>query len=291
MIMRNWTFEKVSGGHAFTEGVQWDGSGVLFTDLYNHRILRFDPKSGRTERFFQGVAQGNGLLYSTDGAIYCCEMVGRCISRIGSGGREVVVSEFEGNSLNSPNDITEDRAGRLWFTDPRYGTLRSDMALDHESVYRYDRSDRSLARLTFDTTRPNGLLLSGDERTLYVAQSDYGEAAKREMRAYRLDADGDLCRYRVMHNFFPGRGADGLTLTAEGLILAVSGWRVSGPGPVINVFDEWGRVIEQQRVPAGTPTNICFGGDELGDMYVAAGEAGIYRVADSGYRGHERYRR
>ncbi len=288
--MSGWTFEQVSTGHAFSEGPQWTGDSVLFTDLYNHRILRFDPASGRTERYFQGVLQGNGLLYSQSGRLYCCEIIGRCVSEIGPG-RRVVVDSQAGRRLNSPNDITEDSAGRLWFTDPRYGHFRSDMELDHESVFRYDPACDRLERLTFDTTRPNGLLLSADEKTLYVAQSDYGEAAKRELRAYPVLPDQTLGPHRVLHNFFPGRGVDGMTLSETGHILAVSGWAVSGQGPMITVLTDSGRVIETQPAPYPVPTNICFGGSDLSDLYLTAGDGCLYRVADSGYRGAERYRR
>ena len=82
-----------------------------------------------------------------------------------------------------------------------------------------------------------------------------------------------------------------MTLSETGHILAVSGWAVSGQGPMITVLTDSGRVIETQPAPYPVPTNICFGGSDLSDLYLTAGDGCLYRVADSGYRGAERYRR
>ena len=218
-------------------------------------------------------------------------MAARCLTRLRDGQREVLVDNFGGDRLNSPNDVTEDSSGRIWVHRsalrriPRRHGARPRINLSP------DPDSGTLSRATFDTTRPNGLLFSGDERTLYVVQSDYGEGAARELRAYPVLEDGSLGRFRVLHNFFPSRGADGLTLTAEGHVMAAAGWSVNGPGPMIYVFDSSGRVLETQPTPPGFPTNLCFGGKDLTDLYVTMGEAGVFRVRDCGYRGHERYRR
>lgn len=289
--MARWTFEQIEGQYSFTEGPQWTGELLLFTDMYNHRIISYDPESGQVARYHQGTNLTNGLLFSASGDLYCCEVAARCLSRLRDGRRQVLADNFGGDRLNSPNDVTEDSRGRIWFTDPRYGDNRADMELDHESVYRLDPDSGTLTRATFDTTRPNGLLFSPDEKTLYVVQSDYGEGADRELRAYPVDEDGSLGTYRVLHTFFPSRGADGLTLTAEGYVLAAAGWSVNGPGPMIYVFDPSGRVLETRPTPPGFPTNLCFGGKDLSDLYVTMGEAGVFRVRDCGYQGHDRYRR
>lgn len=283
-----WIFEKVAGPFSFTEGPQWTGNNVLFTDLYNHRVLAYDPESTKVKLQFQGTNQGNGLLYSRAGELLCCEMIGRQVSKLNSDGtKEVIADRYQGKRLNSPNDIIEDSKGRIWFTDPRYGEIRDDMELNHESVYRVDpTSDNAqLERMTFDTTRPNGLLLSLDESTLYVAQSDYGEARNRELRAYPIMENRTLGPYRVVHNFHPARGIDGMTITGTGLILATSGWGRNGPGPMINVLHESGRVIEMHPVPTDMPTNICFGGTDLRDLYITVGTGELFRVRNSGYQG------
>ena len=132
--------------------------------------------------------------------------------------------------------------------------------------------------MTFDTTKPNGLLLSLDEKTLYVAQSHYGEGNKRELRAYPIRDDGTLGPYEVLHNFYPHRGIDGMTLDAEGNIIATAGWRQSGPGPMIYVFAPNGRVLETHPLPEDRPTNCTFGDEDLRTLYVTTAGGWVLRA-------------
>ena len=180
-----------------------------------------------------------------------------------------MVDRFEGRRLNSPNDLVLDRAGRIWFTDPRYGDDHSDRELDHDSVYRITPPAGGdgvweIERLTFDTTRPNGLLLSWDERTLFVAQSDYDAGSVRQLRAYPVESDETLGDFTVLHDFGEARGIDGMCWAADGNIVATCGWERSGPGPRIAVFATDGTVLEEHLLPsAGGPTNCIFGGTNL----------------------------
>lgn len=268
-----WTFEVVAGPFGFTEGPAWDGQALLFSDIPTSRILRYDPESGETSVYREGTHEGNGLMFDAAGRLYGCqggtpaegaESGGRCVVRYEpDGGAAVVADRFEGRRLNSPNDLAFDAQGRLWFTDPRYGDLRGDMELEHESVYRADpQADGSwaLQRVTYDTSRPNGLLISPDGGTLYVAQSEYGDDRKRELRAYPIREDGSVGEHRVLHNFYPHRGIDGMCLDAEGNLVATAGWEQSGPGPMIYVFTPTGRVLETHSVPFDRPTNCTWGG-------------------------------
>lgn len=281
--MADWTFEIVAGPFDFTEGPAWDGSGLLFSDIPNNRILRYDPASGDTEQVRTGTNEGNGLIFDRDGVLYACEggTDGRCIARYDAdGSRTVLADRFEGRRLNSPNDLAFDHKGRLWFTDPRYGSKTDDLELDHQSVYRLDPQDDetwSIARVTFDTTKPNGLLVSADGSVLYVAQSEYGDGNPRELRAYPLDDDGDVSGpYEVLHNFYPHRGIDGMCLDVDGNIVATSGWEQSGPGPMIHVLAPNGRVLETHPMP-NIPSNCTWGDDDLMSLYVTAGGC-LYRA-------------
>ena len=277
-----WEFEVVAGPYTFTEGPVWTGESILFTDMYNHRVLQYCPATGETEVFRGDTNQGNGLLWSPRGSLYCCEMIGRRVSRYaGDALVDVIANQFEGRCLNSPNDLVMDSLGRIWFTDPRYGEDRGDMELEHESVYRLTPTLSGaweIERMTFDTTRPNGLLLSLDEQTLYVAQSDYGEGRKRELRAYPVLTDGSLGNFRVMHNFAPARGIDGMTIDRADRIVATAGWSRNGAGPMIYVFESSGRVLQTHPVPVDMPTNCCFGGEGLTELYVTAGSGHLFRA-------------
>jgi gluconolactonase len=291
----SWRFTPVAGPFGFTEGPAWDGAALLFADIPTSRILRYDPASGETTVFAEGTHQGNGLMFDAAGRLYGCQGGdGRRVVRYEPDGSVTVVADhFQGKRLNSPNDLAFDPQGRLWFTDPRYGDFRDDMELDHESVFRCDpRPDGSweLVRVTFDTTRPNGLLISPDGSTLYVAQSEYGVDRKRELRAYDIAADGSVGPHRVLHNFYPHRGIDGMCLDAEGNIIATAGWEESGPGPMLYVFAPSGRVLETHPVPFDRPTNCTWGGVDLTTLYVTVGTGHLLAV-ETGRRGYLVYPR
>jgi gluconolactonase len=270
----DWLFEVVAGPFSFTEGPAWDGQALFFSDIPTHRILRYDPSTGDTSVYREGTNEGNGLMFDAEGRLYGCQGGGdgrRVVRYEADGGVTVVADRFEGKRLNSPNDLAFDARGRLWFTDPRYGGYHADMELDHQSVFRADPQPNgswTLHRVTFDTTCPNGLLISPDQQTLYVAQSEYGEAKKRELRAYPIHEDGTLGEHAVLHNFYPHRGIDGMCLDAEGNIVATAGWKQSGPGPMIYVFAPNGRVLETHPAPFDRPTNCTWGGADLSTLYV-----------------------
>lgn len=154
------------------------------------------------------------------------------------------------------------------------------MELDHESVFRLDPQDDgtwSIRRMTYTTTKPNGLLISPDQQTLYVAQSDRGGDTLRQLRAYPILDDDTLGPFGILHDFGPHRGIDGMCLDTDGNIVATAGFEQSGPGPMIYVFAPSGRVIETHPVPEDRPTNCTFGDSDLRTLYVTAGGS-LYRA-------------
>lgn|GEM_PF-2729727 len=169
-----WEFERVAGPFSFTEGPVWTGEALLFTDIRNSRIMRYDPTTRVCAPFATETNEANGLTLDRQGRLYVAEGGGRRVARYDADGTRVTLADrFESVPLNSPNDLVVDDQGRVWFTDPCYGD-RTSMVLSHDSVYRLDpQSDGtwSLTRVTFDTTRPNGLAFAPDYRTLYVAES------------------------------------------------------------------------------------------------------------------------
>jgi gluconolactonase len=283
-----WDFEKVAGPFAFTEGPAYDGQAVLFSDIPNSRIMRYDTGTGETTVFRTETNASNGLMFDALGRLYACEGDGRRVVRYDPDEATLVLADrFEGKRLNSPNDLAIDQKGRIWFTDPRYGDDRSDMELDHESVFRLDPQPNgawSIRRMTFDTTRPNGLLISPDQKVLYVAQSEYGEGKARELRAYPIRGDDTLGPFRVLHVFYPHRGIDGMCLDVKGNIVATAGWQESGPGPMVYVFSPDGDVREQHRYPTDRPTNCTFGGPDLRTLY-STGADGCLRASHTDRQG------
>jgi gluconolactonase len=272
-----WQFERVAGPFSFCEGPVWDGAAVLFTDIRNNRIMRYDPKDGSCTEYKTDTGAANGLTLDRQGRLYACAGGARQVVRYEAGGAvSVLADRFEGQRLNSPNDIVVDSRGRVWFTDPCYGD-RSAMELDHDSVYRLDPPGGgadarggeawAITRVTFDTMRPNGLALSPDEQTLYVAESPPAPNGNRQLRAYPVNADGTFGTFRVVHDFGPNRGIDGMRVDSEGNVVAACGWDRGGPGPRIGVFSPQGAEVESHQVPHN-PTNCTFGDDDLRSIYV-----------------------
>ena len=277
----SWSFERLAGPFTLTEGPVWDGTGLLFSDIRNNRILRFDEATGRVDTFRADTNGCNGLMFDAEGRLYGCEGVGRRVVRYGRGPAEVVADRWEGKRLNSPNDLAVDSAGRVWFTDPCYSD-RTQMELDHDSVFRATPADGGwrLDRVTFDTTRPNGILISHDERTLYVAESPPAPQGRRELRAYAIGDDGTVGPYQVLHDFGENRGIDGMCLDADGHIVATCGWELGGPGGRIAVFSPNGEVLEEHPMPAPVkrPTNCTFGGADLTTLYVTDIDGHLHRA-------------
>jgi gluconolactonase len=292
-VAETWDWELLAGPATITEGPAWDGSGLFFTSIDDNEIRRYDPSTGDIVTVYHDTGASNGLAFDAEGALYACEGKGRRVVRYGPDGlKTTLVDRFEGRRLNSPNDLVLDRAGRIWFTDPRYGDDHSDRELDHDSVYRITPPGGGeglweIERLTFDTTRPNGLLLSWDERTLFVAQSDYDAGSVRQLRAYPILDDGTLGDFSVLHDFGEARGIDGMCWDAAGNIVATCGWARSGPGPRIAVFATDGTVLEVHPLPSmGGPTNCAFGGMNLDTLYITTLDGRLYRVPNTGRRGY-----
>ena len=282
-----WDFERVAGPYEFTEGPVWDGNGIRFTDIPTSRILRYDRPSGETSVYRDGTDCANGLKFGPEGGLYGCEMRGQRVSRYEpAGGRTVIADAFEGKRLNSPNDLAFDGDGRLWFTDPDIPVDWLDdsdrtIELDHASVYRADPvsgGDWPLTRVTSDTTQPNGILVSPDDDTLYVAESNTGTPGQIELRGYDIRDDGSLGPYRVLHNFSPHRGIDGMCLDEDGNIIATAGYHHGGPGPLLYVFAPSGRILATHESPDPRPTNCCFGDEDLQALYVTGYDGCLYRA-------------
>lgn len=281
MESQDWQFEIIAQFPVLLEGPAWDGSRLLFTEIANDRVHRFDPETGQCSVWREGTNAANGLMFNSDGKLYACEGGGRRIVRLDPDATQLVTDTFEGARFNSPNDLAIDAAGRIWFTDPRYTEDRHTMELGHESVYRVDPQPHGswvVQRVVFDTTRPNGLLVAPGQQTLYVAQSEYGENRMRELRAYPINDDGSLGACRVLHNFYPHRGIDGMCLDTDGNIVATAGWNESGPGPMIYVFSPSGRVLETHPVPVDRPTNCTFGDGDLRTLYVTTASGYLLRT-------------
>ena len=274
---------------AFTEGPAAAPDGtVYFSDIANNRIMRFDPVAGTVSVFREPSGRANGLLFDVEGRLLACEGNewgdddgNRRVTRtdMGSGEIEVLCDGSEGKRLNAPNDIAATSSGFLFFTDPCYHD-RDRMQLDHESVYRIDPAGTVTRLITQpDIQRPNGIALSPDESVLYVVDSCPVVGGNRKIWAFDLASTGDVSNQRVVFDFAPGRGGDGMAVDREGNLYVAAGiFRPRGPheaGTVptgIWVITPGGEVRGRIPIPEDVITNVTFGGDDLQSLFVTAGK-------------------
>ncbi|MEW4489085.1 SMP-30/gluconolactonase/LRE family protein [Thalassoglobus sp. JC818] len=278
----------------FTEGVAVGPDGrIYFSDIARTerpgKIMRFDPKTGKTDVFCSDSGQSNGLMFDRSGSlIACCGANGGKIAlcRIQEGGKvEPLVSKFNGKRLNSPNDLVIHPDGSIFFSDPRY-IGPEKIELDLMNVFRFDPKTKQLTRLKTGITKPNGVVLSPDGKTLYVAETDNGstgqsdnqepESPKRmTLNAFDLLPDGSVKNRRVLRDFGDQTGIDGMTVDANGnVIAAVRSEDRFG----IAVFSPTGEELEFLPTPE-LPTNCCFGiNDDGKSLYLTVG-TGLYRVS------------
>ena len=293
----SWNFEKVAGPwKGPTGGLAWDGTAMFFTAVGEDRVLRYDPATNAVSDFRKWTFRTNGLAIGPGGELFGGQEGGRRVVQYLPGGITTPTAlQLDGRYTNFPCDLTVDSQGRVWFSDP-YNPIPSAgpqmyPLLDHQSVLRM-KEDKGwpLQRMTFDTTGPRAIALSPDEKTLYVADGDLS-AAKRELRAYSIQADGTLdARFRVLHTFgadYRGahRGIEGLCIDAEGNLIACAGWSKSGPGPRIYVFSPDGALLESQPAPADQPMRVAFGDAGLSSLYLTAADGNLYRAKNTGRRG------
>lgn len=288
---------------AFTEGPAADASGrVYFSDIWNNRILCFDSKTGQTSVWRADSGRSNGLLFDRQGRLLACEG-----NEFGPGGRrritrtdmttgvvEVLTDRFDGVQYNSPNDIAACSNDQVFFTDPCYGD-RATMQMPHESVYRID-PDGSVKRVVNqpDIQRPNGIALSPDEKTLYVVDSCPVTGGNRKIWSFQLAADGSVSGQRLVFDFAPARGGDGMAVDSQGnLYIAAGIMYPRGPHetadvpPGIYVVEPQGKLRGRIPVPEDVITNVTFGGDDLRTLYVTAGKTLFsIRVSVPGFAVH-----
>jgi len=288
-----WKFElllKPDTELFITEGPVWNGEHILFTQIRQNKILRYDPKSGAIDVWRSGTNRTNGLCYDDSGRLFGCCSGGRAIVRFDPDGKNVVIADrIDGKRLNTPNDLAVDRKGRIWFTNPvNEGNWDASekQETDYREVLRADPQKDgkyTVTRVTFDTTQPNGILVSRDQKTLYVAESGSARGIPRQLRAYPIKEDGSLGTYDALFTWGEDargvhRGIDGMTLDAEGNIIATAGYYASGSGPMLYVFSPSGRVLETHPVPANRPTNVCFGGPDMTTIFVTSTNGHFFRA-------------
>jgi gluconolactonase len=259
---------------SFTEGGALAGDGaILFSDI-GDRIMRFDPQTRAVTVFRAPSGRANGLIFDPKGRLIAAEGANtggrRRVSITDQDGTvRTLADRYQGKRFNSPNDVAVDARGRVYVSDPRY-VGDEPRELDFEAVFRID-PDGSVHRLETTASKPNGLAISPDGKTLYVADSGPERGA---LLALDLGGDGVVAHPRVLHDFGRGRGIDGMTVTTDGRIVAAAG---SGREAGVRIFAPDGKTVGFIPTPA-PPSNVEFGGPDRTTLYITAGQ-GLYRIA------------
>jgi gluconolactonase len=271
--------EQLGTGFTFTEGPIWNPVGyLLFSDMPGDVRRRWDADSGVSE-VANPSNKGNGMTIDNDGRLVVCEHVTSSVVRMdpdGKGdGREVLATHYEGNELNSPNDVVVKSDGAIYFTDPTYGRMpgfgiERDQELAFQGVYRIAPGGGDPQLLADDFDQPNGLCFSVDESLLYI-----NDTTRAHIRVFDVQGDGTLANSRVLAD---GIGSGDLSIgdLVDGMKLDERGnvW-VTGPGGVC-VFDAEGQHIGTVEVPENVG-NLNWGGPDWNQLFIPA-TTSLYRI-------------
>ena len=273
---------------AFTEGPAAASEGIVyFSDIMNNRIMRL-AADGSVSVFRSDSGRTNGNLFDQQGRLVSCEG-----AEMGSGGRrrmvrtdlktgeiEILTEHFDGHRYNSPNDLAIDSGGRIYFTDPCYGD-RSQMEMEIEGVYRINQ-DRVVERILEQPAiqRPNGITITPDDHCLYLVDSNPNRGGNRKIWAFDIENSGRVTNQRLVYDFAPGRGGDGLRLDVEGNLWVAAGVNAPRHGgetadvPAgIYVIRPDGKLLGRIPIPEDLVTNLTFGGEDKRTLYVTAGKS------------------
>lgn len=268
------------------EGPAWHPSGSLYFSG-GGRITRRDTSG--TVTVFREQSGSNGLLFDREGRLVVCESRERRVTRTEPDGKITVLADnYEGKRFNSPNDLTIDSKGRIYFTDPRYGNRDNMETRDTEGrlvegVYRID-APGNVARLTTsrEVDRPNGILVSPRDEFLYVADNNNNTVGgARKLWRFRLKPDGtiDPSSRKLIFDWHDGRGPDGVKMDRKGRLYVAAG--LNAPHPPFETADKFkggvyilspdGKLLDFVPIPKDEVTNCAFGGADLKTLFITAG--------------------
>jgi len=266
--------ERLATGFRWAEGPVWFGDGryLLWSDIPNNRIMRWDEETGAVSVFRKPSNYANGNTRDRQGRLVTCEHDSRRVTRTEYDGTiGVVLDRFDGKPLNSPNDVVVKSDDSVWFTDPPFGILGNyeghvaPVELP-TNVYRVDRGGQATV-VVGDIPRPNGLAFSPDESRLYVVVSG---AVPREIRVFDVVDHGTrLAKGRVFIDC--GTGVpDGFRCDTDGNLWC--GWGGGEGQDGVAVFNPDGKLIGRVLLPERA-ANLCFGGAKRNRLFIAGSQS------------------
>ena len=286
-----WNFECVAGPfNSHLGGILWDDDGLIFSLIDELLLQKFNPAKGSITTYRSYTGRMNGMAKAQDSSIFVCQEGGRRIIQLQpDGSANVTATRFEGKIHNHPYDLCIDSKGRVWFSDPHSGTQAFGPQifppLGHASVMRLERDQIghwTIKRISVDTTHPGAILLSNDEKILFVAENPEDPLRNRELRAYPIGVDGTLGEFAVLHSFGKDHlgahaGIHGMCKNQAGEIYACAGDIKDGRHAAIYQYSNTGHLLKAIPFPDATPIRCSFGADEK-HLYVTASNKCIYRL-------------
>ena len=272
------TLVELSESKIFTEGPAYDGDDyIYFTNVPAHQIWWVKLSQPNSAGIFRQDSGGaNGLHFDAQGRLLTCEGGRRRVARtdMKTGKVEVLAEKYNGKPVASPNDLCLDRKGRIYFTS-RPQTADSNA----NGVYRID-PDGTLTQLlrSPEVHMPNGIVISPDDKTLYLIEAHPKADHNRNILAFDLQADGSLSNRRTLIDFYPGRSGDGMCIDSRGNLYVAAGLHKTrktsetlDTKPGIHVISPQGKLLAFRETPADTITNCTFGGRDYKTLFVTCG--------------------
>ena len=268
--------ERIAHGYRWAEGPVWFGDGrfLLWSDIPNNRIMKWEEETGAVSVFRKPSNFANGNTRDRQGRLVTCEHGGRRVSRTEYDGTITVIADrYQGKPLNSPNDVVVKSDGSVWFTDPPFGLLgyyEGYLAKQElpTNVYRVDGATGELTVVADDVNCPNGLAFSPNESILYVIES---RSTPRNVLAYDVvDGGRRIANRRTLIAAGPGT-PDGMRCDIDGNLWC--GWGMGDPAlDGVAIFNPDGRLIGRIDLPERC-ANLCFGGTYRNRLFMASGKS------------------
>lgn len=270
--------ERLWTGARWSEGPVWFAAGryLLWSDIPNNRMMRWDETDGSVSTFRQPSNNSNGHSVDRQGRLVSCEHLSRRVTRTHHDGSiHVIADQFQGKRLNSPNDVVVSSDGAIWFTDPSYGIMmdyegmRAPSELDGCHVYRVS-PEGEITQVARDYVKPNGLAFSPDESLLYIADTGGTHApdGPAHIRRHTVAPDGSLGGGEVFATCTAGF-FDGFRVDTDGRI-----WTSAADG--VHCIAPDGTLIGKVHIPE-LVSNVCFGGEKLNRLFIT-GTSSLYSV-------------
>jgi gluconolactonase len=279
LIIPTARLEKLYEGCRWAEGPAYFPAGryLIWSDIPNDRMLRYDETSGAVSVFRNPAGYSNGNTVDRQGRLISCEHGNRRVSRTEHDGTiTVIASHYQGKRLNSPNDAVVQSDGAIWFTDPAYGIdsdyegHKAESEIGACNVYRVDPHSGEIKIVADDFVRPNGIAFSPDERRLYVADTGatHVKDGPRHIRVFDVSDIGRLSGGKVFATSTAGL-FDGMRLDEAGRI-----WTSAGDG--VHCYDPDGTLFGKILVPEAV-ANVVFGGVKRNRLYIC-GTTSLYAI-------------